>query len=236
MSLIDCKNVCIAYEGKNVVSDLSFSINDGDCLCIVGENGSGKTTLMKAMLGLVKVSGGEISFGDGLNKNEIGYLPQQTDVQRDFPASVFEIILSGCLNKMGLRPFYTKKERMRAKENMELLGIDSFGGKCYHELSGGQQQRVLLARALCSTSKLLLLDEPVAGLDPIVTAELYSLIRKLNKENGITVIMVSHDIDSSLSLANKILHLNHNSSFFGTVQEYTASDFSKGFLGGGANG
>ncbi len=235
MALISCNNLSVAYEGKTVVNNLSFCVNEGDAVCIVGENGSGKTTLMKSILGLLKTSGGKIDFSDGLKQNEIGYLPQQTDVQRDFPASVWEIVLSGCLNKMK-SPFYSKKEKEKAFKNMALLGISDYKNRCYHELSGGQQQRVLLARALCATNKLLLLDEPVAGLDPIVTAELYEIIKKLNRESKITVIMVSHDILGSLDLADHILHLNHSGSFFGTTEEYIASDFGKNFIGGGYNG
>ncbi|MCQ2471301.1 MAG: ABC transporter ATP-binding protein [Clostridia bacterium] len=231
MSLIECKNLSVAYEGRIVVKNLSFSINSGDAVCIVGENGSGKSTLMKSMLGLMKTAGGSIKFGDGLKQSEIGYLPQQTDVQRDFPASVGEIVLSGCLNKMGIFPFFNKKIKLRANENMEKLGILDLKDRCYHELSGGQQQRVLLARALCATDKLLLLDEPVAGLDPIVTGELYELIKKLHEE-GITVVMVSHDIEASLGFADHILHLNHDNSFFGTTEEYKRSPFGKRFMGG----
>lgn len=231
MSLIECKNLSVAYEGKTVVKDLSFTINSGDSVCIVGENGSGKTTLMKSMLGLIKTSGGAISFGDGLKQSEIGYLPQQTEVQRDFPASVGEIVMSGCLNKMGLFPFFSKKEKDKAAANMKTLGIENLKNRCYHELSGGQQQRVLLARALCATDKLLLLDEPVAGLDPIVTSELYELIKKLN-HSGITIVMVSHDIEASLNIADHILHLNYDNSFFGTTEEYKKSPFGKRFMGG----
>ena len=234
MSLISCKNLSVAYDGKTVVNNLSFSVDEGDAVCIVGENGSGKTTLMKSLLGLVKTSGGCIEFSDGLFQNEIGYLPQQTEVQKDFPASVNEIVMSGCLNKMK-SPFFSKKEKAKANFNMELLGITDFKKRCYQELSGGQQQRVLLARALCATKKLLLLDEPVAVLDPIVTAELYELIKKLNRKDKITVIMVSHDLPGSMDIATKILHLNNNGSFFGTCEEYKTSDFGKNFLGGGAN-
>lgn len=234
MSLIECKNLSVAYDGKTVVKDLSFKIDSGDSVCIVGENGSGKTTLMKSILGLIKISGGCIEFGDGLKQNEIGYLPQQTDVQRDFPASVKEIVMSGCLNKMGLFPFFSKKEKEKVNRNMEILGISDLKNRCYHELSGGQQQRVLLARALCATEKILLLDEPVAGLDPIVTAELYERIKKLN-ENGITIIMVSHDIESSFEVSDHILHLNYDNSFYGTVDEYRNSSFGKRFTGGEHN-
>ena len=235
MALIECKNLSVAYEGKTVVKDLSFKINSGDCVCIVGENGSGKTTLMKSILGLIKTSGKCIVFGDGLKQNEIGYLPQQTDVQRDFPASVSEIVTSGCLNKMGIFPFFSKKIKAKVNANMELLGIADMKNRCYQELSGGLQQRVLLARALCATDKLLLLDEPTAGLDPIVTAELYEIIKKLNDE-GITIIMVSHDIEASLNIADHILHLNYDNSFFGTTDEYKKSPFGKRFIGGERDG
>ena len=235
MSLIECKNLSVNYDGKAVVNGLSFTVEQGDALCIVGENGSGKTTRIKAILGLVKHSGGEVIFGEGLNRNEIGFLPQQTELQRDFPASVNEIVLSGCINNIGIRPFFSKKERNAAKKNMGLLGISDLKKRCYQELSGGQQQRVLLARALCATKKIILLDEPVAGLDPIVTAELYSVIKKLNREQKITVIMVSHDIASSIDIANKILHLNHKSSFFGSTEEYIASPFAEQFIGGERN-
>lgn len=236
MALIDCKNISVAYDGKKIIEDLSFNVGKGQALCIVGENGSGKTTLVKAILSLIKLSGGEIKFGDGLKQNEIGYLPQQTELQKDFPASVSEIILSGCINKMGLRPFYTKKERTMAEKNAKLLGIENFKKRCYHELSGGQQQRVLLARALCAADRLLLLDEPVAGLDPMVTADLYSTIKKLNKENGMAIIMVSHDIPGALGIADNILHMNHGSHFFGSVQEYKGSPFFADIKGGNHNG
>ena len=190
MALITCQDVTLGYENTRVAEHLSFTVEEGDYLCIVGENGSGKSTLMKTLLGLRAPLAGHIAFGDGLRKNEIGYLPQQTPIQRDFPASVQEVVLSGCLARCGLRPFYSKEEKALAARNMERLGITPLARRCYRELSGGQQQRVLLARALCATRKLLLLDEPVAGLDPKVTAELYDLIAELNRADGITVIMI----------------------------------------------
>lgn len=171
--LIKCNNVCLAYENHTVVTDLSFSVQKGDYLCIIGENGSGKSTLMKALLGLKSVESGSIVMGDGLRQNEIGYLPQQTGLQKDFPASVREVVLSGRINRLGFRPFFSKTDKQIADQNMERLGITPLKNSCYRELSGGQQQRVLLARALCATRKVLLLDEPVAGLDLMVTEELY---------------------------------------------------------------
>lgn len=234
MSLITCNNVSIAYDGKMVVNNLSFTLNSGDYLCIVGENGSGKSTLVKALLGLHKVSHGSIKFGDSLVSKEIGYLPQQTVVQKDFPASVFEVVLSGCLNRRGVKPFYSKSDKARTIENMEKLNIAHLKKTCYHELSGGQQQRVLLARALCATSKLLLLDEPVTGLDPLATAELYELIKKLNDE-GKTIIMVSHDIRSAAENATHILHMKNGPAFFGTTDEYIKSNIGIRFLGGNAD-
>lgn len=234
MSLISCKNICLSYENNKVITDLSFTVEAGDYLCIVGENGSGKSTLVKAMLGLKETSSGHLHFGEGLKKGEIGYLPQQTTSQKDFPASVFEVVISGCAaDKKSI--FYTKKHKALAYENMKKLDILSLEKKCFRELSGGQQQRVLLARALCATKKLLLLDEPVTGLDPVVTGELYSLIRSVNKDYGITVIMVSHDLHSALKNASHILHLSRNKDFFGTTEAYLESEIYKSFAGGGEN-
>ena len=219
MAQLSCQDVALGYEGREIVGNLTFSVNAGDYLCIVGENGSGKSTLMKTILGLRAPMRGEIRVGDGLKRNEIGYLPQQTAVQRDFPASVREIVLSGCQSRAGLRPFYNRAEKQLAAENMEKLGIAALSGRCYRDLSGGQQQRVLLARALCATRKLLLLDEPVSGLDPKVTAELYRIIADLNANDGITVIMISHDISAALRYATHILHIG-DEIFFGTRAEY----------------
>lgn len=235
MALIKCENVSIGYEGQTVVRDLNFHIDSGDYLCIVGENGSGKSTLVKSLLGLKSVESGRILFGDGLKQNEIGYLPQQTDVQKDFPASVYEVVLSGRLNSRGIRPFYTSADKKTAFEKMKMLGISDLSRQCFRDLSGGQKQRVLLARALCATKTLLLLDEPVTGLDPIVTAEFYELIQRINKESGIAVVMVSHDIESAVKYATHILHLQEKVLFFGTAGAYQKSRVGQTFLGGGAD-
>ena len=229
MPQIICKNASLGYDGKAITHGLSFEVNAGDYLCIVGENGAGKSTLIKTVLGLTPPIAGEIRFSDGLRQNEIGYLPQQTPVQRDFPASVSEIVLSGCLGKSGFHPFYTKAQKKLAAENMEKMNITPLAGRCYRELSGGQQQRVLLARALCATTKLLLLDEPVAGLDPKATREMYELIASLNR-TGITVIMVSHDINAAVRNAKTILHLHNKQLFFGSVGDYLKSDAARLFL------
>lgn len=223
MALIKVSSASLGYEGKPIVTDLNFEVNKGDYLCIVGENGSGKSTLMKTLLGQKHVISGKIEYGDGLRQKEIGYLPQQTEVQKDFPASVKEIVLSGCLNGCGLRPFYSKEQKKRAAEIMARLGITDLAKSCYRELSGGQQQRVLLARALCASKTLLVLDEPVAGLDPVVTKNLYKLITDINKE-GITVIMVSHDIHAAIEFASHILHIGNKPLFFGTKEDYKSSD------------
>ena len=222
MSLIRCTNLSIGYDGRKILEGLNFSVNTGDYLCILGENGSGKSTLMKTLLGLQPPVSGTVRFGDGLHRNEIGYLPQQSPVQRDFPASVREIVLSGCTNRLGSRPFYGKEEKRTAEENIEKMGLSALAGRCYRELSGGQQQRVLLARALCATRKLILLDEPVSGLDPIVTGEMYDLIEKINREEKITVIVISHDIDAAYRYATHILHVGAE-AFFGTRADYLAS-------------
>lgn len=223
MAYISCKDMTLGYEGEIVAEHISFSVEKGDYLCIVGENGAGKSTLMKTLLQLIRPLEGELETGEGLEAHEIGYLPQQTIVQKDFPASVWEIVLSGTLSKCGRRPFYGKMEKNLAKENMEKMDIWDLRKKCYRDLSGGQQQRVLLARALCATSKLLLLDEPVTGLDPKVTVEFYQLIQKLNKED-ISIIMVSHDIHAAVTYASHILHLEKDNSFFGTKEDYLESD------------
>ncbi|MBR6407196.1 MAG: ABC transporter ATP-binding protein [Clostridia bacterium] len=234
MAQLTCRNLSLGYDGLEILHDLSFEVNAGDYLCIVGENGSGKSTLMKTMLGLQSPIGGKILTGDGLRENEIGYLPQQTLVQRDFPASVWEIVLSGCQSRCGMRPFYSKEEKQLARDNMEKMGISSFAKRCYRELSGGQQQRVLLARALCATQKLLLLDEPVSGLDPKVTQEMYRLIYDLNKNDGITIIMISHDIAAAVKYASHILHVG-SEVFFGTKQEYIESEAGRHFADEGSD-
>jgi zinc transport system ATP-binding protein len=211
----------MTYENKVAVDDVSFNINHGDYLCIVGENGSGKTTLMKGILGLKKYSGGSIVYN--VKKSEIGYLPQQTIVQKDFPASVFEVVVSGCLNKSKFRPFFSKEQKQLAKDSMERLGISNLAKKSYRDLSGGQQQRVLLARALCATGELLILDEPVTALDPIATKDMYDVIKSLNENNGITIVMISHDIDSAIVYGNKIIHMGNKMEFFGTTDDYIKS-------------
>lgn len=236
MSLLKCENLSFAYDGVTVVSDLNFTVEEGNYLCIIGENGAGKSTLIKGLLRLKKPSGGRVEMGEGLRATEIGYLPQQTQIQKDFPASVREVVLSGCLNRMGLRPFYSRAEKERARENMEALEILDLQDQCYRDLSGGQQQRVLLARALCAAKKLLVLDEPVAGLDPVISAELYALIAQLNMENGLSVVMVSHDIPAAVRYASHILHIGHDQHFFGTTAEYLASPIGQVFAdpeGGG---
>lgn len=231
MPLITCKTVGMAYDKTWAVQDVSFALEQGDYLCVVGENGAGKSTLVKGILGLMKPNTGEILY-DGLTPGEIGYLPQQTMVQKDFPASVYEVVLSGCLNSTGRFPFYSRAIKQRANAEIERLGLTPLRQRCYRDLSGGQQQRVLLARALCATTKLLLLDEPVAGLDPIVTAELYALIQKLNQEDGITVLMVSHDIHSAVRYGNKILQLQNAGVFFGPTEEYLQTEIGRRMLGG----
>ena len=234
MAFITVTDLSLGYDEQLVLRDLNFSVSKGDYLCIVGENGSGKTTLMKTILHLKEPISGKIETGDGLKQNEIGYLPQQTIVQKDFPASVNEIVLSGCQGRCGFRPFYSKEEKTLARENMERMGITELADRCYRDLSGGQQQRVLLARALCATGKVLLLDDPVAGLDPKVTAQMYDLIEGLNKE-GITIIMISHDISAAVRYASHILHIGDR-VFFGSREEYLKSGIGKSFVEMGKGG
>ena len=221
MALITLRNITVAFEGVAAVEDVSFELNRGDYMVIIGENGSGKSTLVRTMLGLVHPRSGVIYYGDGLKRNQIGYLPQQTAAQRDFPASVEEVVLSGCVNRMRLfRFFFDRQLKERAYEKMEMLDIANLRNKSYRTLSGGQQQRVLLARALCATDSLLLLDEPVTGLDPSTTKEFYELIRKLNREHGVSIAMVSHDLRSAMTDANKVLVVDKGVSFCGSISEY----------------
>lgn len=233
MSLVTVRDVSFAYEGSLVIQHLNFCVENKDYLCIVGENGSGKSTLMKGLLRLKSPASGEILLGEGLQANEIGYLPQQTPAQRDFPGSVYEVVLSGRLNAgEGLKLFYSHEDKQIAAGHLNQLGITALKKRCYRELSGGQQQRVLLARALCATEKMLLLDEPVSGLDPLVTQELYESIQRLNREIGVTIIMVSHDIQSAVKYADMILHLQDHQAFFGTKEEYLETPLAARFLGG----
>jgi len=221
--MLTCRNVSLSYSGRNVVENVSFKLEDGDYLCVVGENGSGKTTLMKGVLGLLPLSGGSLEF-QGVKPAEIGYLPQQTVVQRDFPASVREVVLSGRLSHHGLFPFYARRDRDRADYNIERLGMAQVTEKSYRDLSGGQQRRVLLARALCAADKLLMLDEPAAGLDPVVASEMYALFEKLNRE-GMTLVVISHDLKSAVLYGRKILHMSREALFCGPTNDYVKTDF-----------
>ena len=220
MALITLKDVTIAYEGVVAVENVRLSIDKGDYLVIVGENGSGKSTLIRAILGLVRPQKGHVTYGRGLTKNQIGYLPQQTVAQRDFPASVEEVVLSGCINRMGRRLFFAPQQKRLAEEKMRLLDIEKLRKRSYRTLSGGQQQRVLLARALCATDSILLLDEPVTGLDPDATEELYGIIRTLNREHGVAIVMVSHDLHGSMRDASKVLVMHRGVDFLGSVSDY----------------
>ncbi len=222
MAQLTCQDLSVGYEGEIVLQGLDFAVHAGDYLCIVGENGSGKSTLMKTLLGLQPPLGGRVLMGDGLTANSIGYLPQQTVVQKDFPASVREIVRSGCQARCGRHPFYSRAEKRLAADAMDKMQISALAGRCYRDLSGGQQQRVLLARALCATQAMLLLDEPVSGLDPRVTAEMYRLIAELNQRDKITILMISHDIAAAVRYASHILHIGET-VFFGTTQEYLHS-------------
>ena len=219
MALITCDHCSFSYEGHTVLQDLSLQVERGEYLCIVGENGSGKSTLIKGLLGLIAPSKGKITYEAGFHNTEIGYLPQRTEAQKDFPASVWEVVSSGC---RGLNLFPTKAQRELIDRNLALMGMEDRKKSSFAELSGGQQQRVLLARALCATQKMLLLDEPVSGLDPKVTAEMYTLIEKLNREDGITVIMISHDVAAAVRYASHILHIG-DTVFFGTRADYLQS-------------
>jgi zinc transport system ATP-binding protein len=228
--LIVCKGAAFGYEGIPVIRGLDFSVNAGDYLCIVGENGSGKTTLVKGLLRLLSPLEGSVTFHNEMRQNEIGFLSQQAAAKKDFPASVYEIVLSGNRGNMGAMPFYTKRERVRTEENIALLGIESLRNRAFRELSGGEQRRTLLARALCAYRRLLVLDEPTAGLDPLVTDAVYALLQKINRERSVPIVMVSHDMKAAAFYANRILHVSHKQNFFGSPGDFCQSDVGKQFL------
>lgn len=232
MTLIRCNDVTLGYEGVTAVSHLSFTVEEGDYLCIIGDNGTGKSTLMRAILGLKRTSGGTVSYEAGLRQNQIGYLAQQTEVQKDFPASVWEVVLSGCLNRKGIVPLYTPGDKKRAVSAMETLSIVNLKNKCYRELSGGQQQRVLLARALCAADRLFALDEPTTGLDPNMTTEFFAFMQRLNQTKGTAVVMVTHDTHCAVKYAKHILQLTAADYFFGTKEEYLDSAIGRKYIGG----
>ena len=228
MSLITCDNLTLAYDTGVVASGVSFTLEAGSYLCIVGENGSGKSTLMKAILSLHPIHSGTLTVSAAARKRGIGYLPQHTPAQRDFPASVKEIVRSGCLHRTGLLPFWRASDKKLAQKAMERMGIDHLAGRCYRELSGGQQQRVLLARAFCATGDLILLDEPIAGLDPLAMTEMYGMIADLHRD-GVAVVMVSHDVAAAVNYATHILHISKTTTFFGTTEEYLATPVGQQF-------
>jgi zinc transport system ATP-binding protein len=228
MAQIICKDLSLGYDGVAVCEGLNFSIEKGDYLCIVGENGSGKTTLMKALLSLKAPLSGKIEFGDGVSGRDVGYLPQQSELRKDFPASVREVVTSGCTSRLGKRFFMGKAERLEAEQNMKMMRVYDLADKSYSTLSGGQMQKVLLARALCAANKILVLDEPVSGLDPAAAADMYSTIHHLNKHTGITIIMVTHDIENALRDATSVLKIGKTPTYYSSAEEYRNS------LSGGA--
>jgi len=228
MNYIEVKDITTGYDGIPLTKHIDFVVEKGNYLSIVGENGAGKSTLMKTLLRLVPPVKGEIVYNQELGVTDIGYLPQSTVVQKDFPASVWEIVLSGNLAKSGLKPFYSKEEKKRAVDALHKLDAWDLRKKTFRHLSGGQQQRVLLARALCATSKLILLDEPASGLDPKVTEELYNIVKMLNKD-GVTIIMISHDISTAVRYSTHILHLGHKQLYFGETAGYLQSEAYKFF-------
>ena len=232
MAILTCKNASFGYDGEVVLSGIDFTLCGGEYMCILGENGAGKSTLVKGILGLISPVTGEIEFGEGLRACEVGYLPQQTQVQKSFPASVLEVVLSGRINSMGMRPFYNRKDRVDAVKKLELMGMKGMERRSFQELSGGQKQRVLLARAMCAAGRLILLDEPVSGLDPAATTDLYELIADINKNMGMTVIMVSHDTQAAVKYASHIMQLSHTQLFYGTVDDYKNSEVGHDYLKG----
>ncbi len=227
--LLECMNLCVSFEGKRVLNNVSFSVDEGDFLCIVGQNGAGKTTLTNAILGLVPITSGEIEL-NGITNKDIGYLPQKLKVSNNFPASVKEVVMSGFVGKKFFAPFYTKSQKCRADDSIKLLDIEKFINRSFSELSGGQQQRVLLARAICAAERIVFLDEPVTGLDVKATENFYTLLSHLNEHHSISVAMISHDIKTAVKYCSKVLHLGDGVEFFGSKNDYIESDAYKLFV------
>jgi zinc transport system ATP-binding protein len=207
-ALLKCRQLTLGYGNKDVVRDLDYDVNAGDYLCIVGRNGSGKTTFLRGLAGLLSPRSGSVDLCDGLKRNQIGFLPQITVVQKDFPATVEEIVLSAFQGKKFFLPFYGRAQRERAMESMALTRTESLAKSCFRELSGGQKQRVLLARALTAAERLLLLDEPVTGLDPESADSMYRIFADLHREKNMTIVMVTHDIEAAQKEASRVLDFN----------------------------
>ncbi len=230
MLLLSCEGVCLGYDKKCIAHNISFTVNEGDYIAVTGDNGAGKSTLVKTLLGLIFPLDGKIELCEGLSPRDIGYLPQSSYTEKDFPASVYEVVLSGCISNRGAFPFYRASHKALARENMKKIGIESLSKRSFGELSGGQSQRVLLARALCAAKKMLLLDEPVQGLDVHASREMYNAVLDLNKNDKMAVIMVSHDICTVLAYATHVLYLGSDGYFFGTVDEYRKSEAGRAFI------
>jgi len=229
MPILDCENLALGYGGKIVSSDICFSVDSGDFLCVMGENGSGKSTLLKVLLKMMPPVSGRIATDDKFWKNGVGYLPQQTIAQKDFPASVREVVRSGFVNNSKMNPFFSKSEKSAAEGNMSKLGIANLANKSFRDLSVGLQQRTLLARALCAAKNILLLDEPTSGLDPDASAAMYGLVAELNS-GGMTVIMVSHDSEAVRTRASHILLMGSRSPlFFGKNCDYQTKESERLF-------
>ena len=219
MSIIKIENMSFGYTNSyETLSNINMEINEGEFVTIIGENGSGKSSLIKCILGLNKVQKGKITV-----KNRIGYLPQMTEIQNNFPATIEEIVLSGTIPQNIKKIFYTKEDKKKAEETMKKLNLYDMRKKCFYELSGGQRQRVLIARALCSTDQVLLLDEPVNGLDPKIVTGIYEMLYNLNKNQGLTIIMVSHDIDRSIQYSTRVIEIENGK----IVKDINAKDYKK---------
>ena len=226
MKILECKKLNIGYNERSICKDISFEVESGQYICVIGENGSGKTTLLKTILGLNKPISGKVVFDKKFDKSNLGYLPQQTDMQKDFPATVLEVVMSGFINKMKFRPFYNKREKEKAQEILKYLNITDLQKRSYKDLSGGQQQKVLLARALCSTNELLILDEPTNGLDARSIKSFYELLADLNSQ-GMTIIMISHNLDKVINYASHIVYLKGTPEFIGTKEDFLQTEYAK---------
>lgn len=215
--ILEVKNLKVSYNSHTAIENVSFKINQGEYIALVGENGSGKSTLIKAIMGLKKEDEGEVKFD--LDLSEVSYLAQ-TDLKGiDFPATSKEIIMTGC-QKRGKLPFYTKQDKENFKQVVQELKIEDLINKRIGDLSGGQKQRVLLARSLIRNPKMIILDEPQTGLDVNITKELYKILEKLNKEKNVTIMMATHDLDELESIKPRIICIAKTIKYDGKFEEW----------------
>jgi len=214
MSIIEIKNLSFSYDKQTILENINLKVEENDFLAIIGPNGGGKSTLLKLILGIIPIKDGSIhTFGAYPKKNleKIGYVPQNTNVNTDFPIKVIEVVLMGHIGTKRPLFGYAEEEKLCALGALAQVGMEAYANARIGSLSGGQRQRVMIARALCAHPKILILDEPTASIDVEGQRQIYELLKRLNEY--ITIIVVSHDISVIMQYANKVVHINKTLSY-----------------------